>query len=163
MLNNQELIDKFMNQIEITNSCWLWKGSKHLFGYGQIWLNKKRYDAHRASWLLFKGEVPEKTSVCHNCPGGDNPSCSNPEHLFLASQGDNIRDSFKKGKGNPPKGERCRTAILTKEKVIEMKKLRKEGLMYKEIAKIFNVANSTAQYAIKGETWKDIDLVRIKK
>lgn len=45
-MENKELyINKFMKNIEKTDSCWIWKGSKHLFGYGQIWINKKRYDA----------------------------------------------------------------------------------------------------------------------
>jgi HNH endonuclease len=148
MENKEYNIQKFMKWIHKTDSCWLWTGCKHLFGYGQIWLNKKRYDAHRASWLLFKGEIPEKTSVCHNCPGGDNPSCCNPEHL--------LRDSFKKKRGNPPKGERSRTAKLTKDKVIEMKRLRKKGMYYEDIAKLYGVSSSTAQYAIKGQTWTDL-------
>lgn len=163
MENKQICIDKFMKYIEKKESCWIWTGCKHLFGYGQIWLNKKRYDAHRASWLLFKGEIPKKTSVCHNCPDGDNPSCCNPEHLFLASQGDNIRDSFNKKRGNPPKGERSRTAVLNVEKILEMKKLRQQGMLYKDIAKLYGVCKSTALYAIKGETWKDIDLLKEKK
>ncbi len=156
MENKKINIEKFMKHIEIIGSCWIWTASKHLFGYGQITLNKKKYAAHRASWLLFKGKIPIGISVCHNCPDGDNASCCNPDHLFLASQADNIRDTFSKNRGNPPKGERCRTAILNKEKVLEMKKLRKTGMFYKDIAKLYNISQSTALYAIKGQTWKDV-------
>lgn len=95
-------------------------------------------------------------SVCHNCPNGDNPSCCNPNHLFLASQGDNIKDSFKKNRGNPPIGKRCHTAKLDDEKIKEMKDLRKKGMFYKDIANIYGISSNTALYAIKGETWKHV-------
>lgn len=163
MKDKEVYINRFMKKILITKSCWLWQGSKRNFGYGQFCMNGKRWDAHRASWVLFKGEIPKGMCICHNCPEGDNPSCVNPEHLFLGTQGDNIRDIFKKNRGNPPVCERSRTAVLTKDKVLEMRELRRKGLLYKEIASLYKISPSTALYAIKGETWCKIDLLKDRK
>jgi hypothetical protein len=155
MKNKEMYINKFLSKIDKVSDCWIWKGSKHLFGYGQFCINGKPISAHRAAWILFRENIPKGFNVCHNCPSGDNPACCNPDHLFLATQGDNIRDIFKKNRGNPPSNERCRTSILTKEKVLEMRLL-KEKFCVKTIAKMFGVSPTTALYAINGKTWKNI-------
>ena len=163
MKNNEIYIRRFKSSIEIIDTCWIWKKSKHIFGYGQFCLHGKIIGAHRASWILFKGNIPKGMSVCHNCPNGDNPSCCNPDHLFIASQADNLRDTFNKKRGNPPAGSRCHKAILTEEKVLQMRELRKSGMYYKDIAQKFEVSNTTALYDIKGQTWKNINVLKEKK
>ena len=79
-----------------TDGCWEWLGAKSN-EYGIFWLNKNQL-AHRVSYELFNGPVPEGIQVLHKC---DNHSCINPNHLFLGTQKDNIQDCLKKGrKGN---------------------------------------------------------------
>lgn len=79
------------------NGCWEWQLSKHRQGYGNIMYKGKACLAHRISYHVFKGNVPINMLVCHKC---DNPSCINPEHLFLGTQSDNVKDMYNKNRRN---------------------------------------------------------------
>jgi len=74
--------------------CWLWSGYTMPNGYGHFSIGTKSHLAHRVSYLYFKGQ-PGNLYVCHKC---DNPYCVNPEHLFLGTHQDNIRDMVSKGR-----------------------------------------------------------------
>lgn len=79
-----------------TNGCWIWRGALGSHGYGVIGLSaKKTITAHRASWLLAKGEIPEGLFVLHNC---DVRACVNPNHLRLGDRKENARDLMERGK-----------------------------------------------------------------
>jgi hypothetical protein len=82
---------KFMYRVsqEPLSGCWLWNGALRSSGYGAAFLAGKAVGAHRAAWTLFRGEIPEGMFVCHKC---DVKSCANPEHLFLGTHDDNMRD-----------------------------------------------------------------------
>lgn len=83
----------------IANGCWEWIGSCSHNGYGRMYLpeTKKVEQAHRVSWKIFKGAIPNGLLVLHKC---DNPPCINPEHLFLGTYKDNSDDKIKKGRAN---------------------------------------------------------------
>jgi hypothetical protein len=83
---------------EPNSGCWIWTGWVNRAGYGYININgrhERDTEAHRAAWLLFRGPIPEGMYVCHKC---DIPSCVNPDHLFLGTQTDNMRDASAKGR-----------------------------------------------------------------
>jgi HNH endonuclease len=82
----------------LADECWLWSGSTNKKGYGRITLGSRAAGverAHRVSWLLFRGEIPDGLCVLHRC---DNPPCVNPSHLFLGTKRDNTADMVSKGR-----------------------------------------------------------------
>jgi hypothetical protein len=82
------------------DQCWTWLGAKIRTGYGYFRALGLNQRAHRVSFQIHKGEIPDGLYVCHRC---DNPSCVNPEHLFLGTQFDNMADCKRKGRsGNQP-------------------------------------------------------------
>jgi len=85
--------ENFFNKVCKTEGCWYWIAFVNQDGYGSFWMDKKAIKAHRASYLLFKGSIPEKMCVCHFC---DEPSCVNPEHLWLGTHKENMADMVKK-------------------------------------------------------------------
>lgn len=77
---------------EPNSGCWLWTSAWEKFGYGQATNNAR---AHRLSWELHFGPIPDGMRVCHKC---DTRPCVNPQHLFLGSDLDNVRDKVTKGR-----------------------------------------------------------------
>jgi len=82
--------------------CWLWTAATTR-KYGRMHFGGKLTQAHRISWTLNRGDIPSGMNVCHHC---DTPPCVNPDHLFLGTQADNIRDAYRKGRVMTP-GERA--------------------------------------------------------
>lgn len=86
---------RFLNYVNKTEYCWNWTGSRDLKGYGQTTKGSKKIKSHRLSYELFKGEIINYLLVCHSC---DNPSCVNPDHLWLGTNQDNMKDMHDKGR-----------------------------------------------------------------
>ncbi len=81
--------------LKLDCSHWIWVGGEISTGYGCLSVNKKSALAHITSWELHRGPIPEGLYTLHKC---DIPLCVNPEHLFLGTQKDNIRDLVEKGR-----------------------------------------------------------------
>lgn len=96
LTQKNKAMERFFSKVEKTETCWNWTACKRgKAGYGAINVNGKVKDAHRLSYELHKGEIPEGLMVLHTC---DNRLCVNPEHLFLGTAKDNWHDGFNKGR-----------------------------------------------------------------
>jgi hypothetical protein len=81
------------------HGCWLWTASFRIGGYGNFMFRGKPHKAHRVSWILTHGEIPDGALVCHSC---DTPACVRPDHLFLGTHQDNMQDMNAKGRHHRP-------------------------------------------------------------
>lgn len=90
------LLEKIMSNIQISDSnCWEWQGEIIKGGYGRCHFKGNKYIVHRAMLISLGKEIPEGFEVCHSC---DNPRCCNPEHLFIGTHKQNIKDRDNKGR-----------------------------------------------------------------
>lgn len=154
---HRPLIARFWEKVDknISYDCWIWTGAKHPKGYGHIGINGNNHRVHRVSWELHHGrKIPIGMCVCHKC---DNPSCVNPDHLFLGTHKDNAQD--RNVKNRHVKGEQIKFSRLTEEQVIEIKSIYtgKWGEQTK-LAIEYNVGTSTISNIINGKAWKHIEV-----
>lgn len=135
-------------------NCWIWLGHTMTGGYGIYGKKKERIGAHRMAWIFTNGSIPSGMNICHKC---DNKICVNPEHLFLGTTLDNVRDMIQKGRRVGHRGETSPSAKLTG---VRVERIRNEytrgGITCKELAKEYGVSISTIRSAIKGRTWKHV-------
>ena len=150
---------RFWSNVEKTDGCWGWTAATSK-GYGVISYKNRQKRAHRFAWELANGSIPGGLSVCHHC---DNPVCVRPDHLFLGTTGDNIRDAASKGRlvsqTNPEKvrrGEQHPKARMDFIKVREARSLHGTGMGYIRISRRFGVCASTIQKIIEGRTWREV-------
>lgn len=139
-------VDKKMD-----HECWNWTGARLKGGYGQIGINNKIIQVHRFSWELHFGEIPKNLCVLHKC---NNPSCVNPNHLYLGTNKDN--SEYMVECNRQAKGENNGRSKLTESQVKEIRNL-KGQLSIRKIAKIFNVDNTTISEIHRNQIWKHIN------
>jgi len=109
--------------------------------------------AYRASYLMHRGTIPEGAHVCHSC---DNALCVNPDHLWIGTQADNMRDMIRKGRRADFSGSKHGMAKLTEENAAAIRAAyipRKVTL--RELASRFNVSVGTVHRVILGTSWKN--------
>lgn len=166
-------------------NCWVWTATKDLDGYGRIVKLKKSLTAHRVSYKINCGPIPDNLFVCHKC---DNRACVRPDHLFLGTASDNNKDMMNKGRTargekngrhtHPEKiykgekhwthvrpesivrGDKVNTCKLTPTDVIKIREIWdtakvKRGLQTK-LAKEFNITQSGIWSIINRKSWKHI-------
>ena len=121
--------------------CWIWIASTFLGGYGCIRVDGKIVGAHRLSYELHNGPIPEELHVLHRC---DQPPCVRPDHLFLGTHQDNMIDRTVKGRD---------TSKLTSERVLEI--FYAEGPQ-REIAANYGVSQSLVSTIKTRKRWKHI-------
>ena len=102
-----------------TTGCILWTGKRDKDGYGTLSWQKQPRRAHRMAWEIAHGPIPAGLFVCHTC---DVPSCVNPDHLFLGTPADNMRDRDRKGRLATRPGVKMWNAKLTDSDIQAMRR-----------------------------------------
>lgn len=149
-------IENFWAKVSKSDECWLFVGSRHHLGYGQFTLNGRVNKAHRVSWMIHYGEIPEGMCVLHRC---DVRNCINPAHLFLGTQQDNIADMVAKGRqrAGRQRGVDNPMSKLTPETVKEIRAAYKEGAISQhKLAKLFKVSPMTVNRIVNHKLWSHI-------
>lgn len=156
----QQRITAFWAKVDTSDgmfACWNWIGGRTVDGYGRVNWKGKLTLAHRLSWEFTNGQIPDGLNVLHNCPDGDNPACVNPAHLFLGTQGDNIRDMFSKGRGNRAKGEQHSNAKLTEKEIKSIRQRFAQGGVTKcQLGRDFGVSEVLIGLIVRRKSWKHI-------
>ena len=154
MSSIESRITVFMDTVspEPMSGCWLWIGYCMNAGYGTFRLRGINEKAHRASWLMFRGEIPDNLFVCHHC---DIKTCVNPDHLFLGTHMDNMRDMMRKGRSPRSVGERAGKSKLTSNQVLEIRRVHRRGLAGK-LAKEYGVTKQNIQNIVDRKIWRHI-------
>jgi len=156
------LPSRFFAKVDKTSSphgCWLWTAYRGKYGYGKIGPNGKPKEAMwapRVSWILHHGPIPKGLHVLHNCPGGDNPACVNPDHLWLGTHLENVADmNLKKRHGSNTfkiRGEKNPLAKLSTKDIVEIRKLCAEGKLQREVAALFSITRCYVGEIVRCET-----------
>jgi hypothetical protein len=135
--------------------CWEWQGYRHpqgRYGYLKVAGNKTA-KAHRYSWELHNGPIPEGADVLHTC---DNPPCIRPSHLFLGDDMTNAADRSAKGRSARNMGTKNGRAKLTEDDVRYIR-CNPDHLTQKELAARFRVASSLISFVVNRVNWKHVE------
>lgn len=144
-------VDKLGPIHPICGRCWEWTAST-INGYGRFGVNYSLIFAHRYSWEIHNGKIPDGLHVLHFC---DNPLCVNPKHLFVGTQQDNVNNCI--GKERQTRGEAHGMSKLTTEDVLEIRRLGKTTkLSQRKLAIMFDVDQATIGRIILRKLWKHI-------
>lgn len=123
--------------LPLSCGCHVWLACRNKKGYGLFQVGRRSVHAHRVAYALMNGDIPDGMFVCHMC---DNPCCVNPDHLFLGTHDDNMRDMVSKGRS---------LRRLTKEQVTEIiERYDRGGVTQRELAAEYGVSYGVVNYAL---------------
>lgn len=144
---------RFWSRVDTSGDCWLWTGRTDKQGYGRITYQNKEMLAHRLSYQMAHGSIPDGLDILHTC---DTPACVNPDHLVAGTHSDNMRDMIAKGRRRSFAGELSSTAKLTWEKVREIRQRYKNGgITLTELGREYGVHFTSIGYIVNNDTWKE--------
>lgn len=150
----QESFLSFTTQIPFCD-CIIWEGRQNESGYGKIDLKinskRKAYRAHRISYALFIGAIPNNLHVLHKC---DNRLCVNPKHLFLGTHQENMQDMKNKKRAKAWKGEENSGAKLTEKEVLNIRASINIPIL--KLAQQYNVSKTAIERILNRKTWKHL-------
>lgn len=150
-------MQRFWDKVNKTDDCWLWTAGTSS-GYGTIrGLDQKSVGAHRLSWELAHGPIPDDLQVLHEC---DNKLCVRPSHLFLGTQLDNMRDMVAKGRharsgAGDQTGANNNGSKLAVETVRRIKRLNLRGVPQAEIARKTGATKANVWAIVHGLSWQE--------
>ena len=145
---------RFWKMVSVSAGCWNWLGPiNNKGGYGEIWYLGRNIGAHRLSWILHFGNIPEGLLVCHTC---DNPKCVNPGHLYLGTYKDNNRDAANKNRTSC--GIERPASRLTAKEVIDIRDAYKSGAFsIRTLATNYKVTYNTIWQLLHKKTWRRVE------
>lgn len=146
--NTKNTPETFWMMIRRNGGCLEFTGGKSDKGYGKLNFNGRTQRAHRVSWELTNGPIPDGMFVCHDC---DNPPCINPMHLFLGTAVENSRDMVDKHR--QASGHRNGRSVLTPEQVMEIRSNPK--IPAARLARKYGVHHSSVKNVRKGKSHKE--------
>jgi hypothetical protein len=151
----ESLTERFWKFCTKCEECWAWTGNRNKQGYGQLKAcccgSETTVRAHRLSWMIHFGTIPDGMDVCHTC---DTPPCSNPKHLFLGTDLDNALDKVRKGR--QMRHERHTSAKLKWDNVHEIRRVYSEGRTTQTVlGQRFGVTQILIGKIVRGEIWRE--------
>ena len=142
----------FWKHVVISPGCWDWKASTDKGGYAVMSHRHKTMRAHRSSWLLHHGEIPEGLIIRHRC---DNPTCTNPRHLETGSVADNSQDMIERGRSLF--GSKNHKAKITEVDVLKIREMYANSEdSQRDIAKHFGINDRSVSHIVRGLTWRKV-------
>lgn len=175
--------ERFWEKVQKSESCWLWTAARTRAGYGKMGvydgLVNRTVETHRVSWEIHHGAIPDGLWVLHNCPDGDNPLCVRPDHLWLGTHTDNMRDMLAKGRAGVwthperlphgdahwtragvvllPRGDAHRNTKITDVQVVDVRtRYAAGGVTQKYLADEFKVSKSLIQAIVQRKARRHI-------
>lgn len=147
---NNTLQEQFERFVIKKDGCWGWKGAVNTAkgGYAILMWEKKQYYGHLVSLELDGRKVPKGMYGCHHC---DNPSCTNPAHLYVGTAKQNSADAMARGRN--VRGEKCRSAVLTESLVREIRGSEAPAKLW---AAALGVSRSNIGMIRTNRTWKHV-------
>lgn len=146
-----DMIDRFMSKVRRTQDCWIWTACKRRGGYGHFNKGNNKYtSAHRLSWEIHRGQIPNKLSVLHKC---NNAACVNPDHLYLGTHNDNMRDRVACGRKKNYRGEKNSQAKRTLKEINVIRNWHSNGVTQTKIAQMIGSSQGYVSNIILGRVW----------
>lgn len=151
---NIDLREHFAAYVTIrdTNECIEWEGSRQTAGYGTFTNSGTFYLAHRVTYEIHVGPIPDGHLIRHSC---DNPPCVNPRHLAPGLDLDNTQDKVERGRH--PVGEKCSYAKLTAEAVLDIRKRVSDGVPRRDLAALHGVSTATIGDIANRKSWAHLE------
>lgn len=166
------------------DDCWVWLGGPAI-GYGQFHVDGRAELAHRFSYVIHYGPIPNDLFILHTCPSGDNPRCVNPAHLRAGTPADNMRDRGERGRSpigdkngtrlhperlargerngmrlhpeKAPRGEHHGNAKLSEQDVLQIRYLNESGQgSYVALALRFGISKASVADIVTRRTWQHV-------